>query len=67
MQHGDKVICLADGIDKKRGKNEVGYVTGFARLSHYHPREVYVSNTPEGPPTADWCGWFWESSVRKHA
>lgn len=65
IKHGDKVRCLAGSIDRKSGAGEVGYVTGFARLSSYHGREVFVtSKSCEGAPTAPWNGWFWESDVQ---
>jgi len=61
-QVGDKVRCVRGSIDARLGAGEVGYVTGFARLSSYHPREVYVSNV-DGTPSAPWCGWFWLSDA----
>lgn len=64
IEEGSKVKCLAGNIDRGLGAGEVGYVTGFARFSSYHPREVWVSDNPDGlPPRAAWCGWFWESAV----
>lgn len=67
ISHGSKVKCMTGNIDNGRGAGAIGYVHGFARLSKYHAREVYVSDTPEGTPRADWCGWFWESSVEEVA
>lgn len=68
VKHGDKVRCLAGSIDRNRGAGEVGYVTGFARLSSYHPREVFVSSDPNvGAPSSAWNGWFWESDVQPTA
>ena len=55
----DTVRCRAGNIDRNLGRGEVGRVTGFARLSAYHPREVFVSSSPP----AAWNGWFWELDV----
>lgn len=64
IEEGSQVRCLAGNIDRGIGAGEVGYVAGFARLSSYHPREVFVSDNSDGlSPRAPWCGWFWESAV----
>lgn len=65
LKVGDRVHCIAGNIDKGRGVGAVGYITGFARFSSYHPREVFVSDRPEGNSDQQWCGWFWESSVKR--
>lgn len=67
MNVGDKVVCLSGSIDRREGKGEIGYVTGFARLSKHHPREVFVSPThPDSKfrSSATWGGWFWECDVK---
>ena len=53
----DHVTCLTDSIDKPFGKGLTGVVTGFARLSSYHSREVCVK-FEDGR-----SAWFWVSSV----
>jgi hypothetical protein len=63
---GDLVRCRAGGCDHNRGAGEVGYITGFARFSSYHPREAFVSDSP-GDAQARWCGWFWVSDLEKAA
>lgn len=70
VKEGDKVVCVRGNIDRGAGAGEVGYVTGFARLSQYHPREVFVSpNHPESGErsSATWGGWFWERDVQPTA
>lgn len=65
IREGDKVRCKRGNIDKNLGEGEVGYVTGFARFSSYHGREVFVSDMPDRPsyPPKPWCGWFWLCDV----
>jgi hypothetical protein len=66
IQEGDKVLCKRGSIDKNRGEGKAGYVTGFARFSSYHGREVYVSSHPDNRwDQDDWCGWFWLCDVEK--
>lgn len=67
MKEGDKVVCTNGNIASGAGKGEIGYVTGFARLSPYHPREVWVSHVPQydGTKQPSWCGWFWERDVKQ--
>lgn len=66
IQEGDKVRCKRPSIDKQLGEGKVGYVTGFARFSSYHGREVYVSSHPDDRYNQeDWCGWFWLIDVEK--
>lgn len=57
MEVGSKVICNANAIDKQTGKGSTGTVTGFARLSSYHPREVMVKLSETE------SRWFWERDV----
>ena len=58
FQVGDKVTTFAGSIDRNQHKGAIGVVQGFARLSSYHPREVFVAfDDGRG-------GWFWEHSVR---
>ena len=52
---GDVVVCLANSIDKPSGKGAIGRISGFARLSVYHPREVMVEGV----------GWLWERDVAR--
>lgn len=52
---GDLVVCLANSIDRPFGKGVTGRISGFARLSSYHPREVWV----------DGVGWLWECDVAR--
>lgn len=42
FQYGDRVKCLAGDIDRNAHAGAVGTITGFARLSSYHPREASV-------------------------
>lgn len=42
FHHGDRVVCLRGDIDRQRHVNEIGVISGFARLSTYHPREASV-------------------------
>ncbi len=65
MKRGDKVKCLTGNIDKNIGAGEIGFITGFARFSSYHAREVFISDKPEGNSTAPWCGWFWLTAIEK--
>lgn len=55
LAHGDIVVCRENCIDRAMGKGLTGRVTGFARLSAYHPREVMV----EG------IGWLWDRDVQR--
>lgn len=57
LKSGDKVRCLAGSIDKGVGKGAIGIVSGFARLSAYHPREVSVLFSDVK------SGWFWLADV----
>ncbi len=59
---GDKVKCKRGSIDRNIGEGEVGYVTGFARFSSYHGREVCVQSAPSHVDSK-WSGWFWLSDV----
>lgn len=52
-QEGDRVTCFAGCIDRGIGNGETGTLTGFARLSAYHPREAMV-RFDDGR-----SGWFW--------
>jgi hypothetical protein len=58
LEIGDTVKCLSGDIDRRRNEGAIGRVTGFARLSHYHPREVAVSDA-----AGNALGWFWVSNV----
>jgi hypothetical protein len=59
---GAKVRCKRGSIDRDVGAGEVGYVTGFARFSSYHAREVCVQSHPSHI-NSKWSGWFWLSDV----
>ena len=59
---GAKVRCKRGSIDRDVGAGEVGYVTGFARFSSYHGREVCVQSAPSHVDSK-WSGWFWLSDV----
>ncbi len=50
---GDKVRLIENAIDAPVGDGETGVITGFARLSAYHPREAMV-RLESGK-----SGWFW--------
>lgn len=62
ISEGAKVICKRGDIDKNLRAGEVGYVTGFARFSQYHGREVRVQSHPSHVDST-WAGWFWLSDV----
>lgn len=62
IREGDKVRCKRGSIDRDVGAGEVGYVTGFARFSKYHGREVRVQSAPSHIDSK-WSGWFWLSDV----
>jgi hypothetical protein len=62
ISEGDKVRCKRGDIDRNVGAGEVGYVTGFARFSQYHGREVAVQSHP-CHVDSKWFGWFWISDV----
>ena len=62
ISHGDKVRCKRGSIDRDVGAGEIGYVTGFARFSSYHAREVMVQSAPSHVDSK-WSGWFWLSDV----
>lgn len=53
--YGDLVLCRENSIDKPYGRGLTGRVTGFARLSAYHQREVMV----------DGIGWVWEQNAQR--
>lgn len=61
IEAGRKVKTLQGDIDRNRHSGATGVVQGFARLSSYHAREVYVQ-------FSDGRGaWFWASAVALEA
>lgn len=62
ITEGARVRCKRGSIDRNIGEGEIGYVTGFARFSSYHGREVAVQSAPSHVDSK-WFGWFWLSDV----
>ncbi len=60
LNEDDTVECLAGNIDRDQHKGAVGTVSGFARFSSYHAREVAVKDA-DGKS----LGWFWTRDVKK--
>lgn len=52
-----QVRCRDASIDRRIGKDMIGTVTGFARLSSYHGREALV-RLADGR-----SDWFWLSDL----
>ncbi len=57
IEIGSKVRTVHGSIDGNQHADAIGVVEGFARLSSYHPREVFVK-FPDGG------AWFWLAGVR---
>lgn len=61
IEEGTTVRCAARSIDLQIGEGEIGVVSGFARLSSYHPREAMVrfSNGRSD--------WFWVRDLEENS
>lgn len=63
IEEGDVVRCVHGSIDRNLGAGETGRVSGFARLSKYHAREIYITFAPDHQHGA----WFWEHDIEATA